>query len=521
MAQHQTPRRDADRLPQASIKAMAAARASAAKSDFKAAIALYKELLAKHPDHPEVMSALGYTLGITGRVEAGLSMLERALAADPSSVETRSKLARVRMLNVEPDLALEHLEIVTEAEPRRLEALIMAAQCCERVNKLDRARAFADRAVGVRRNDPEANLTLAQIDAREKKYEDARARLAKLAAKRSTGNDVHHRALTEYGFVLDKLGAYDEAHEAFAKAGQEIASSPIVKQMDGDLAYRRLDAYRGKVSRELVDRFSECSFDTPAPAFLVGFPRSGTTMTEQVMAAHQAVVTSDEQSLVGPMGKALIEGAADRLDIPARLATLDEQKVGRLRRLYWEAVEAKLGHTIADLEGKVFVDKLPLNLIDLPMLNTIFPDARVLVALRDPRDVCLSAFMQWFAPNPAMIQLLSLDGATRFYEAVMGLYLEMKPHLSVPLLEVRYEDTVADLEPQARRIIEHLGLDWRDEILSFHEKAAERAIRTPSYAAVTEKVHTRAIARWRNYERQFEPYLGRLEHAVAAFGYSS
>ena len=509
-----------ERLPPASLKTMTAARNAAANSDFRTAINLYKDVLARHPEHPEVMSALGHTLGIIGRVTAGLSMLDRALAADPGSAEVRCRLARVRMLNVAPDLALEQLEIVTEAAPRRLEALVMAAQCCERLNKLEEARAFAERAIGVRRNDAEANLTLAQIDAREKKYDDARPRLEKIASKKSSG-DVHHRALTELGFVLDKMGEYDAAYDAFNKAGREIERTPRVEQMDGSLAYRRLDAYRGRVTRELVGRFEGASFETPAPAFLVGFPRSGTTMTEQVMAAHPAVLSSDEQSLVSPMGKALIEGAADRLDIPSRLEKLDEGKVAELRSLYWQEVEAKLGYSLADLDGKVFVDKLPLNLIDLPMLNAVFPDARVIVALRDPRDVCLSAFMQWFAPNPAMIQLLTLGSATRFYEAVMGLYLNFKPALTVPVLEVRYEDTVSDLETQARRIIEHLRLDWRDEILSFHEKAAERAIRTPSYAAVTEKVHTRAVARWKNYAVHFEPHQDRLQAAIQAFGYGS
>lgn len=519
MTQANSPKRRAERLPQASIKKISAARTAAGKGDYRSAINLYKELLSQHPDHPEIMAALGAALGITGRVNAGLKMLGRALEIDPDSADAHCKAARVRMLSVEPERALEHLEIVTQAEPRRLEALVMASQCCERLNQLDRAREFADRAVGVRRNDAEANLALAQVDAREKKYADARTRLEKIASKGTADRDVHHRALTELGFVLDKLGEYDAAYDAFDRAGAEIAETPRVEQMDMTLAYRRLDAYRGRVTRGLVDRFAGSPFETPAPAFLVGFPRSGTTMTEQVMAAHPAVVTSDEQSLVGPMGGALIEGAADRLDIPSRLEALDLGKVNHLRSLYWDEVQARLGHTLEDLNGKVFVDKLPLNIIDLPMLNTIFPDARVIVALRDPRDVCLSAFMQWFAPNPAMIQLLRLEPATRFYEAVMGLYLEFKPELSTPLLEVRYEDTVAELDTQARRIIDHLGLDWHDEILNFHEKAAERAIRTPSYAAVTEKVHTRAVARWKHYRSHFEPLLPRLSRAIEAFGY--
>jgi len=507
-------------LPPAMLKKMSEARSAMAKLDFQRAASLYKEALAAHPENAEALGALGYVYGATGRaVGKGLSLMERALTLDPGSADIRCKIARVRMLKVEPDIALEHLLEVIAAEPRRLEALSMAAQCCEHLNQLDQARDFAERAVAVRRNDPESNLILAEIDSREKRFDEAKARLEKLVSKSTLPADIHHRALTELGFVLDKTGEYEPAYEAFRKAGEEIAKTPLAARVDSELVYKRLDAYRGRVTQGLVDKFSGEQFGTPAPTFLVGFPRSGTTMTEQVMAAHPSVVTSDEHPLMDRLGRALVEGASDPLDVPRRLEELDADRARALRSVYWEQAETKLGHTLEDLEGKVFVDKLPLNIVDLAMINTVFPDATVIVALRDPRDVCLSGFMQWFVPNPAMVQLLQLDSAARFYAAVMGLYLEMKPNLTVPLLEVRYEDTVSDLEPQARRIIDHLGLEWHEDLLQFHEKAKQRAIRTPSYAAVTEKVHTRAIARWKNYSSHFAQFQAILTPAIEAFGY--
>lgn len=507
-------------LPSSMLKKMSEARSAMAKLDFQRVANLYKEVLAAHPDNTEALGSLGFVYGITGRaVSKGLSLMERALTLDPGSSDIRCKIARVRMLKVEPDVALEHLLEVIEAEPRRLEALSMAAQCCEHLNQLHKARDFAQRAVAVRRNDPEANLILAQIDSREKRFDEAKTRLKKLVSKSTLPADIHHRALTELGFVLDKIGEYETAYDAFRKAGEEIAKTPLAARVDSELVYKRLDAYRGRVTRDLVGRFSGEQFDTPAPTFLVGFPRSGTTMTEQVMAAHPAVVTSDEHPLIDQLGRALMEGASDPLDVPSQLETLDADRVRALRAIYWEQAKSKLGHSLADLDGKVFVDKLPPNIVDLAMINTVFPDAKIIVALRDPRDVCLSGFMQWFVPNPAMVQLLQLDSAARFYAAVMGLYLDMKPNLTLPLLEIRYEDTVSDLEPQARRIIEHLDLEWHDDLLNFHEKAKQRAIRTPSYAAVTEKVHTRAIARWKNYSSQFAPFQAILSPAIEAFGY--
>jgi hypothetical protein len=162
---------------------------------------------------------------------------------------------------------------------------------------------------------------------------------------------------------------------------------------------------------------------------------------------------------------------------------------------------------------------LPLHIVELGLINVIFPEARVIVALRDPRDACLSCLMQHFTPNAAMVNFANLDHTTELYERVMDLWLHLRDVITLPYLEVRYEDTVADLESQARRMLEHLGQPWDDAVLRHHEQAADHVISTPSYAAVSEPVHRRAIQRWRNYETHLEPYLDRLTRFIEAFGY--
>ncbi|HHN77612.1 MAG TPA: sulfotransferase family protein [Phycisphaerales bacterium] len=476
----------------------------------------YRAILADHPDLPAALAGLGHTIGMAGKPKQGIAMLRRALELDPDNPEVHLYLGELIFKAHDPETALTHLEKTIEAEPKNVGALMIAASCLERLNRLDEALDHAERAVRAKRTDPEAILMLATVESRLKRYDDARPRLEKLIARSSTPRTIHHRALTELGFLLDKCGEYDAAYEAFDRAGREIAETPEVKKINPDLVSMRIDAYRGRVSRELVSRFEGVEFDTPAPAFLVGFPRSGTTMTEQILAAHPGVVSSDERPLLNPMGRALVANMKNRIDVPAALERLDEKETARLRRVYWDAAAELFD---ADADGRLFVDKLPLNIIDLAMINTIFPDARVIVALRDPRDVCLSCFMQWFVPNPAMIRLLTLESSAAFYREVMSLYLELEDVLSIGLCRVRYEDTVTDLESQARGIIAHLGLDWHDDLLRFQEKAKQRAIRTPSYAAVTEKVHTRAVGRWHNYEAHFQPIRETLAPFVAAFGY--
>lgn len=144
----------------------------------------------------------------------------------------------------------------------------------------------------------------------------------------------------------------------------------------------------------------------------------------------------------------------------------------------------------------------------------IFPEAKVIVALRDPRDSCLSCFMQDFKLNSALIHFLALNQTVNFYTQVMGAWLHFREIMSLSHLEVRYEDTVQNLEFEAKRLIDYLGLEWEPGILQFHQRAKERVIATPSYVAVTEPVHTRAIGRWQNYYTQFAGLLPQLEPFV-------
>jgi hypothetical protein len=149
----------------------------------------------------------------------------------------------------------------------------------------------------------------------------------------------------------------------------------------------------------------------------------------------------------------------------------------------------------------------------------IFPGSRVIAAIRDPRDACLSCFMQRFALNEAMIHFLTLESTATFYAQVMGLWLESRSKLSVPWIEYRYEDLVADFEGTAGRVLDFMGLSWDDEVTRYAKTARKREIRTPSHEAVTREINDRAVSRWRNYADQLAPILPVLEPFVREFGY--
>jgi hypothetical protein len=171
--------------------------------------------------------------------------------------------------------------------------------------------------------------------------------------------------------------------------------------------------------------------------------------------------------------------------------------------------------------NRLLIDKNPSLTALIPAVIRVLPETKFLVALRDPRDVCLSCFMQPLPLNQVSAIFLSLEGTVQEYTSLMGFWKAMAPRMRNPYLEVRYEDMVEDLESVSRRTLEFLGVPWDAGVLHFDEHARKKLVRSPTYADVTKPVFKGSVGRWRNYQRYFEPLQEKLEPFVRAFGYDS
>ena len=253
--------------------------------------------------------------------------------------------------------------------------------------------------------------------------------------------------------------------------------------------------------------------DPKLHVFLVGFPRSGTTLLENVLAAHPDVVSLEEKDCLAPAIQTFL-GSGEGV---ARLASLPSGEASRQRDAYWAAVRA-FG---VEPRGKVFIDKMPLASLNLPLIAKLFPGAKVLFARRDPRDVVLSCFRRRFGMNPSMYQLLTLEGAAAFYDAVMGLAEVYREILPSPLHLVRYESLVEDFEDTAKAACGFLGLDWDEGLRDFAERARKRGISTPSAAQVARGLNREGQDVWRRYREALAPVLPVLQPWVDRFGYEA
>jgi len=327
---------------------------------------------------------------------------------------------------------------------------------------------------------------------------------------------ARRQALYLSGLLLDKAGQVDQAFAAFAAGNNAMRSSRSDAAELAERYHRRISDYRTHLS----DPPALPPPEAPLPfqlVFFCGFPRSGTTLMEQILEAHPETMTTGEDSPLQRLYETLPAPPPGQSIDAAHLAGLTAQARDNLRNRFIEIV----GDRIGDIAGKTLIDKLPLNLIELGAIARLFPDSRVLVALRDPRDCVLSGFMQPFRLNDAMACFLDLPKVAETYAMVMDLYAEQKQTSGLPIAEYRYEDLIDDFDGTVRRVIDFAGLDWHDDVANYRDRLAGRYIATPSYIAVTKGLNRQAIGRWRRYEAQMQPILPILAPYAARFGYEA
>lgn len=248
-----------------------------------------------------------------------------------------------------------------------------------------------------------------------------------------------------------------------------------------------------------------------SPAFLLGFPRSGTTLLGVILASRPGAVVLEEKSLLD----AAISEYVQAPDGPAKLAAATETDLERHRAEYWRQVERQG----ADTAGKLVIDQMPMNTIYLPLIRRLFPQAPIVFALRDPRDVVFSCFRRLFAPNRFMLEFHALDSAARLYDATMRLADISTRRLGVQMLDIKNETLVADFDAETKRLCRYLDLPWDDGIREFHKTARDRTLVTRSATQVRRGLSKDGVGTWRRYEEEMAPVLPVLEPWVKKFGY--
>lgn len=481
---------------------------------------IYEEIIHVDPKEAQAFTGLGCCLTELGQIEPGLDAARRAVELDSSNLSCINELVVMLFNSGNIEESLQWAKHATQFGTEGAKTNVMVANCYEKLHRIEEALEANRLAQIANPNISYLKVQEAKLLARNGDHQRAVDILQATSHASDLQPDLKKRLYSELGRALDKLEHYDQAFDAFTRSGIEATRTPKAQGLSLDLRPNLIKAYVEGLTADRLKKFRPEDLDDGSwtPAFLVGFPRSGTTMTEQILAAHSGIQTTDERPYLEDVRFEWAKAVGPNRDLGWMADQLDVDIILRLRKAYREKVEADQG---APVGSKIVIDKMPLNIINIGLINLIFPEAKIIVALRDPRDCTLSCIMQDFELNTAMVHFLALDKAVRFYSQVMSSWLHFRDIITLSHVTIRYEDTVKNLEYEAKRLINHLCLDWEPDILQFHQLASERVIATPSYVAVTEPVHTRAVGRWKNYRQHFTPLLPMLEPFLKEFEYES
>jgi tetratricopeptide (TPR) repeat protein len=398
-----------------------------------------------------------------------------------------------------------------------LHTLLGWARMEEADRNLDRALNLLERAEQVAPDNPSILLSRAVVYGRSRDYSRALAVLDSLAAK-SGESGLGANELLEKGRLLDQMGRYDEAWEAFVEGKRRCREQGGLVYRD-EMALQLIDRLKGFFTEGRMRTLPRAvpRTDTAQPIFIVGFPRSGTTLVEQTLSAHPRICAGDELPFVNEITDAMTRTLNSPLGYPEALAELwmgDRRHGLDELRDYYLAQVGRLG--IVEPDAAWFTDKMPLNETHLGLIALMFPRAPLIHVVRHPLDIMLSVFSNNLTHG--FYCAFGLETVALHYRRVMELIEHYRTELTLRYLPIRYEDIVDDQELSIRRMLDFIGEPFDPACVSFHEN--RRYARTASYAQVTEPLYDRSRYRYRHYLKHMQPAVEILEPVIQRLGYS-
>jgi tetratricopeptide (TPR) repeat protein len=458
---------------------------------FEEAVGAFKQSLRLKPNHAETYFSISAALYRQNRFEEAVAACRKALRINPNYAEAHNSLGAALLRLGMPDEAIAALRKAIELKPDLAAAHHSLAVTLKQLGRFSEAAKSFEQAIGL----APANVYFRLAASGLKRFVAGDPRLAELEemAKDSTSRPV--RDQIELHFALGK--AYDDMGRCAEAFGNWLAGNTLKRQQigyDEAKTLEELDQVRSVYTSEFIQASQGTGYPSSVPIFIIGMPRSGSTLIEQILASHPRVFGAGELHDLAAAVESTLMGSGSSAGT--------KQKMQDIGARYVAAIERRAPGAIR------ITDKLPRNFIFAGLIHLALPNAAIIHTIRDPIDTCLSCFSTLFtAEQDFTYDLAELGRYYRRYQSLMAHWHRALP--SGRILDVRYEDVVADLEGQARRIVANCGLDWDPQCLAFHK--TERVVQTASATQVRQPIYKDAVERWRRYEEFLVPLMAELK----------
>ena len=460
------------------------------------AIKPFDAMLKLKPDYAEGHLQMGCLLRDLGHHDAAIRHLRRAFELSPSLIEAAVYQANILIFRGELDEALKLCDRALALRPGNFEAIASKALTLEKQGHRDQAwnciREVASNPVAI----PGAAIIYARLAPRYGESDRARSMLEGMLSRPSWAPSQRQELHFALADLLDQSGDYDAAFDHYRQAN---ALNPLRSDASG--LHEKTERIIQFFSTETLPPAGAGPGDPPTPIFIVGMPRSGTSLVEQILASHPEVTGAGELELLEDLERRAPTLLGRTGTYPECLKAAGSDDLARLARPYLDGI------TTLAAGRKYVTDKMPGNYERLGLIEKLFPGACVIHVIRDARDTCVSCYFQNFSKNLTYTtELRTLGEVYRIYERMMD---HWHSTLSIPILDLRYESLVASPETEVRRILEFCGLPWDSHCLEFHQST--RYINTASYDQVRRPIYQSSIGRWKNYEVHLQELIEVLE----------
>jgi tetratricopeptide (TPR) repeat protein len=493
----------------------------------------YRRAIALKPAYLEAYNNLVLALKDLKKFDEGLQVAQKALALSPRNGDTLTYIGAIHLDQKLPERALDVLKQAVAVTPNKAETHNMLGRALFENDRADEAVEAYKRAISLKPDfaDPYNNMgtalkELGRFDEALRAFDtclaldgDAIGTCVNLVdAKKFRSNDDHHlKAIEGYLAKIDTLCDEKQMHASFAaaKAYDDLKryDEAFVHLLRGNALKRKtidydegailgyFDRIRDIMTADMIRKQSGGGCKTARPIFVLGMPRSGTTLVEQILASHPQVKGAGELKDMNDTVNSVRSSDGMQAPYPEFVPALLSHELARIG----EAYTAKLERRAPGAER--ITDKMPSNFYFLGLIHLALPGAKIIHTNRNPVDTCLSCFSKLFAGEQT--QTYDLAEVGRYYRAYHGLMQHWREVLPQgAFLDVQYEEVVGDIEGQARRILDYCGLAWDPRVLDFHR--TERPVKTASSSQVRQPIYASSVARWRHYEKHLTPLLEAL-----------
>ncbi len=465
------------------------------------AVAAYRGAAKVNPGGVEIHARMASLLARLERFDEALAAQASAAAIAPDSVLTHETLGDIQMFRLNAAAAVESFQRALAIDPNSFSSCKHLGEALRSLGRFDEAAVCFRRLIDLRPDIPAGYSALATIGRLNPDQPEMRRILELL---NQPNLPVENRVGIQFalGKTFDAADRFDEAFQYYSAANSTIKRqrAAMGKFYDRESIHLQVDQIIDTFSSEFFQQRRDWGDASETPVFIVGMPRSGTTLVQQIAATYPGVYGAGETRAILDIARSL-KGDDFKTDTllldPASIKNIARQHLHHLRAMHPEA--------------KFIIDKLPSNVYRLGLIALLFPSARVIFCRRDARDTCLSCYFQhFFEVNAFSFDLADCGHEYLACDRLMNYWRQALP---LRTLEMQYEDLVGDFEAESRRLIEFLGLQWDPACLEFHRTPA--TILTASDWQVRQPLYKRSVGRWRNYEKYLGPLFEVLHHQIA------